>query len=517
MPTAEISHMHQRRHARHGRGVGRLLMGGGAPRQWQRVLVLREVRDVEAYGCPGAASSLQVHVTREEAARLVRAGVKVPGGSSGRCHRTGAFAPSWTTSCPSVCPSWRGGAKPCCEPYKRAEVAVRRPHRTLGVRRSRPDIQSEEVAVSRPQTSNFASRNYGFVAGKAAEVRLLFRRRTAPTGSRRRYRPKMARCGGACLLLLPNRGCVPSRFARSEHPSSSEAYCSRRCNRLSTPRSKLFLNAVDKAGIMGAWPPPGKTGTNDRKTLPPHGRRAARVPVASASGRSSQATRALFDERGVQDAPMEEIARAVGINKALIYRHFGSQEELFVLTVASYLSQLAERFAEVDDSLEPVGGSCARSASATSVSAGNTRPFSTAPCRSCAGRSPSLPRGSRRLFIFQLGQAMSACISRLSRILAKGAEQGVFSVSDPDFVANLLYAQGLGAMHLARVQVGVRELAPGVPQLVPFSPEDVARAAVDTAFASSSRPAPKSLRPDPFLAPLEPAFAATHAGFLSDF
>ena len=39
------------------------------------------------------------------------------------------------------------------------------------------------------------------------------------------------------------------------------------------------------------------------------------------------ATRALFDERGVQDALIEEIARAVGINKALIYRVFSSKEE----------------------------------------------------------------------------------------------------------------------------------------------------------------------------------------------
>src|ERR671921_3034830 len=54
------------------------------------------------------------------------------------------------------------------------------------------------------------------------------------------------------------------------------------------------------------------------------------------------ATRALFDERGVQDAPMEEIARAVGINKALIYRVFSSKEELFVLTVTTYLDELRE-------------------------------------------------------------------------------------------------------------------------------------------------------------------------------
>ena len=40
-----------------------------------------------------------------------------------------------------------------------------------------------------------------------------------------------------------------------------------------------------------------------------------------------QATRALFDERGMQDAPIEEIARAVGIARGLIYRQFSSKEE----------------------------------------------------------------------------------------------------------------------------------------------------------------------------------------------
>src|SRR5215210_5268509 len=55
-----------------------------------------------------------------------------------------------------------------------------------------------------------------------------------------------------------------------------------------------------------------------------------------------EATRALFDERGLQDAPMDEIARAVGINKALIYRVFSSKEELFVLTVTHYLEDLRE-------------------------------------------------------------------------------------------------------------------------------------------------------------------------------
>src|SRR5690242_20918477 len=54
------------------------------------------------------------------------------------------------------------------------------------------------------------------------------------------------------------------------------------------------------------------------------------------------ATRALFDERGLQDAPIEEIARAAGIARGLVYRHFSSKEELFVLTVTDYLGELAQ-------------------------------------------------------------------------------------------------------------------------------------------------------------------------------
>src|SRR5260370_7415244 len=57
---------------------------------------------------------------------------------------------------------------------------------------------------------------------------------------------------------------------------------------------------------------------------------------------------ALVDERGMQDAPIEDIAAAAGINKALIYRHFDSKEDLFVATMVSYLHELAERLDGVD-------------------------------------------------------------------------------------------------------------------------------------------------------------------------
>src|SRR3954453_10570420 len=60
------------------------------------------------------------------------------------------------------------------------------------------------------------------------------------------------------------------------------------------------------------------------------------------------ATRALFDARGGRDAQIEDIANAVGINRAIIYRHFSGQEELFALTLVGYLEQLAVCLRDAD-------------------------------------------------------------------------------------------------------------------------------------------------------------------------
>src|SRR5436190_450597 len=54
------------------------------------------------------------------------------------------------------------------------------------------------------------------------------------------------------------------------------------------------------------------------------------------------ATRSLFDERGFQDVPVEEIAKSVGIARGLIYRSFSSKDELFALTVTDYLNELGD-------------------------------------------------------------------------------------------------------------------------------------------------------------------------------
>ena len=191
-----------------------------------------------------------------------------------------------------------------------------------------------------------------------------------------------------------------------------------------------------------------------------------------------EATRALFDERGLQDAPIDEIARAVGINKALIYRVFASKEELFVLTVTHYLDELREAAADATDlprrarplhpllpalpgvprlravAHAPPGGGAARAGRARASGCGS------------AGRWPPASRRWRRSL----------------------ADEGV---AEPDFTANRLYTQVLGTMHLARLGVGVRESAPGVPDVIVLDPERVRRACVEDALAlalARSRP-----------------------------
>jgi hypothetical protein len=84
---------------------------------------------------------------------------------------------------------------------------------------------------------------------------------------------------------------------------------------------------------------------------------------------------------------------------------------------------------------------------------------------------------------FRLGQAMAAYLGPLERILAAGAQCGVFAIDDPSFTANRLYTQVLGSMHLARVGVGVREAAPGVAETFDLDPKRVRDACVEDAIA----------------------------------
>lgn len=196
------------------------------------------------------------------------------------------------------------------------------------------------------------------------------------------------------------------------------------------------------------------------------------------------ATRTLFDQRGVQEAPIEEIAKAVGIARGLVYRHFSSKEELYVLTVTTYLDELAtaleNAIAPDDDPVQQLE----RWARAYAEFCLRYPAF-----LDCALSLMRRPARELRDVVsesvwLRLGQGMARCVSQVAELLHSGSDSGSFAVGDPDYTANVLWTQILGVMHLARIRVGVRQASPGIPELFAVAPEQIVETCVINALAS---------------------------------
>ena len=193
-------------------------------------------------------------------------------------------------------------------------------------------------------------------------------------------------------------------------------------------------------------------------------------------------SRALFDERGRRDAPVDDIARAPGVNKALIYRSFDSKEEIFVLTLADYLAELHARVAQLPEPADTV--LALRQTCECYVDFCLDYPAFL----DCALALMQRPLAELRESVsgavwFRVGRSLAACLGPLERLLAAGAEAGVFAVEDPAFTANRLYTQVLGSMHLTRVGVGLREVAPGVAETFEIAPERVRESCLEDMLA----------------------------------
>ena len=195
-------------------------------------------------------------------------------------------------------------------------------------------------------------------------------------------------------------------------------------------------------------------------------------------------TRALFDERGMQDAPMDEIARTVKINRALIYRYFESKEELFVLTMTQYLDEIAERgLARIDRGA--AGDVQLRAAWGNFADYCLEYP-AFLDCALSLMRRPAaeLRESLTDATWLRLGRSMSACLAITIEILRRGAADGVFACPDPAFTANCLYTQTIGMMHMARLGVGVSQSGEGVAEVFPITDEQVRDACVRAALAA---------------------------------
>ncbi|WP_370289546.1 TetR/AcrR family transcriptional regulator [Nocardioides sp.] len=221
-------------------------------------------------------------------------------------------------------------------------------------------------------------------------------------------------------------------------------------------------------------------------TAPPtDGRRKA----AAARRRAREAEiiaacRELFDSKGVRDVQIEEVASAVGINRAIVYRHFTGKEELFALTLVGYLEELRQAMAEAaesdDDPTERL-----RAVVGAFVDYGVAHPAFV----DCAQALMVRP-GDELLDeiaegpLFRLGRGITSCLTVLSDVLTDGTRSGDFELSEePVLLANALYASGLGALQLARLGILVTEAAPGVPTVGQISAAQVRGYLVTSALA----------------------------------
>jgi len=218
------------------------------------------------------------------------------------------------------------------------------------------------------------------------------------------------------------------------------------------------------------------TETDGRRATAAARRRAREAEIVAA-------TRRLFDERGVRDAQIEDIARVVGINRAIVYRHFTGKEEIFALTLVVYLDELRDA---LNASLEVGGTPTERLSSAVAafVDYGLAHPAFVDCAQALMRRTgPELFDELSESALFRLGRAMTGCLSILTALFEEGSEKGEFTIPEPNMLANTLYASGLGALQLARVGILVTETAPGVPTVGSISPDQVRDYLVRTAVA----------------------------------
>lgn len=212
--------------------------------------------------------------------------------------------------------------------------------------------------------------------------------------------------------------------------------------------------------------------------------RAAQRRVRRASREQAivAATRELFDQRGVRDARVDDIARVAGLNKALIYRAFSSKDEIFVLTATNYLDELRAR----TDAVEPIPDPRAQLRRVLTVFADFCISYPAfLDCGLALLRRPALELRETVCDAtwFRVSRSVGRCVGAVQRVLEAGVEQGVVEVDDAGFAAGRLLTQMMGSMHLSRSRVSVREAAPGAPIAVALDPAQVRDACVRDALA----------------------------------
>lgn len=194
------------------------------------------------------------------------------------------------------------------------------------------------------------------------------------------------------------------------------------------------------------------------------------------------AARRVFDERGVEDAQMHDIARAAGISKGAIYRHFTSKEELRVSTVVVYLDELGALLEEVPRNTDPVEELL--EIASTYLRYGMDHPAFLDCCLALL-RHPveELAEEVSLAMMLRVTQGMARSLRVLIAVLERGREAGAFELADPDLWANYWYARALGSLHLTRVGAIVGPNDSEVPTFRAISREELESIALQDMLA----------------------------------
>ncbi|MDN5746239.1 MAG: TetR/AcrR family transcriptional regulator, partial [Nocardioidaceae bacterium] len=206
-------------------------------------------------------------------------------------------------------------------------------------------------------------------------------------------------------------------------------------------------------------------------------RRARRAEIIAA-------TRKIFDSKGVREVQIEEVATEVGINRAIVYRHFTGKEELFALTLVGYLGELHDAMAlaaadheDPAQRLQAIVGAFVDYGLAYPAFVDCAQALMVRPGEELLDE---IAEGA----LFHLGRGITSCLTVLSDALTAGVASRAFTLhEDPVLLANALYASGLGALQLARLGILVKEAAPGIPTVGQISTDQVRTYLVTSALA----------------------------------
>jgi AcrR family transcriptional regulator len=194
----------------------------------------------------------------------------------------------------------------------------------------------------------------------------------------------------------------------------------------------------------------------------------------------------------MQLASVDEVSRAVGINKATIYRHVASKDELFLLVLCSYLEELDQLCRSVDDQLPAF----VRAKEVTDrfldflerypayVSCGlDIKQYLYA---EVADRvSPAI--------MLRVNQAVASNTSFHAQVLVDACAAANMTIDDPEHVTTMVAAMIMGAYQVIRAGVIARTGTSDYPEIVPIDQPKaraILRTMLTTAVTTMARPNP---------------------------